>query len=207
MNFDDVLKSIISAVIALVVPAALKGFLPEGEKDSTLPWLKWLVAGFVGGALGGLASGLFSLMGLSAANPSVTTLLSTGLGNWAVFGVALGSLQWIALRGYRPVGTWFIFASMLGWMLFVLGGAWGWIVSGIAIGLLQYLALTKWQGAFWWIIANAIAWLIAGWAGIIVGTLILAANPILAWIVGWGVVGLVGAIILLAPLGQLKAKT
>jgi hypothetical protein len=34
----------------------------------------------------------------------------------------------------------------------------------------------------------------------------LAWNLILAWIIGWGLVGLVGAIILLAPLSRLKEK-
>src|SRR3990172_4753049 len=190
MQPEDIIKAIVGAIIGFVVPAALKQFWPEPEPEESLPWFKWCIAGFVGGALGGLASGILGIMGAGGA----------GFGNWAVFGVAVGLLQWFALRGYRPVGTWFILASMVGWTLFIFGGEWGWVVSGVAIGLLQYLSLTNWKGAGWWIVANAIAWPIAGWAGIAVGTPLLGPNPVLGWIIGWGVVGLVGAIILLAPL-------
>jgi hypothetical protein len=154
------------------------------------------VAGFVGGALGGIASALLGPIGWSAA----------GIGNWAVFGVAIGLFQWLALRGYRSVGTWFVVASTLGWMLFLLGGAWGWVVAGVAVGLMQYFSLTPWKGAGWWIVANPIAWLVAGWAGIAVGTPLLGSNPALAWVAGWGVVGLVGAIILLLPLSRLAEQ-
>lgn len=56
MGFEDVVTAIISAVIAFVVPTALKQFWPEPEQVDALPWLKWCVAGFVGGALGGIVS-------------------------------------------------------------------------------------------------------------------------------------------------------
>ena len=193
MGADEIIKAIISAIIAIVVPAALKNFWPATTQETSLPWLKWSVAGLVGGALGGAMSGA---MGLVAA----------GVGNWAVFGLSMGLLQWFALRGYRPTAIWFILASVVGWMLFNLGGAWGWVVSGVAVGLLQYLGLTQWKGAGWWILGNIIAWPIAGWAGIVVGTPLFKSNPILAWVLGWGVVGLVGALILLAPLAALKER-
>jgi hypothetical protein len=193
MGIDEIIKAVISAVIAIVVPSVLKQFLPKITTDKTLPWFKWCVAGFVGGALGGIASGTMGLVG-------------GGIGNWAAFGVAIGLLQWFVLRSYRPVEMWFVFASLVGWMLFILGGEWGWIVSGVAVGLLQYLGLTKWQGAGWWILGNTLAWPIAGKVGIAVGLLLIGLNPILAWIIGWGVVGLVGAFILIVPLSRLKEK-
>ena len=193
MGINEILKTVISAVIAVVVPAALKQFLPEAKREETLPWFQWCVAGFVGGALGGIASGAIGVVG-------------EGIGNWASFGVAIGLLQWFVLRSYRPVAFWFVLASLIGWMLFILGGAWGWIVSGVAIGLLQYLGLTQWKGAGWWIPGNIIAWPIAGLVGIAVGTPLMGSNPFLAWIIGWGVVGLVGAMILIVPLSQLKTK-
>lgn len=196
MTPEDIIKAIVSAAIGFLVPAALKQFWPEPEPEDSLPWFKWCVAGFIGGALGGLVSGILSLMGAGGG----------GLGNWAAFGVAVGLLQWFALRGYRSVGTWFILASMLGWTLFILGGLWGWVVSGVAVGLLQYLSLTNWKRAGLWIVFNAFAWPIAGWVGITVGGPFLAANPALVWIVGWGIVGLVGAMILLVPLALLAEK-
>jgi hypothetical protein len=104
------------------------------------------------------------------------------------------------------VETWVIFASMIGWTLFPLGGAWGWIVSGLAVGVLQYLGLAHWKGAEWWIVANPVAWSIAGMIGVAAGSLLLSANPVLAWIFGWGVVGLAGAAMLLLPLSQLEER-
>ena len=191
---EEIIIAIISAVIAFVVPTVLKQFWPEPEQVDSLPWLKWCVAGFVGGALGGIASGLMGSVG-------------GGVGNWAAFGVSIGLMQWFALRGYRSVGMWFIFASMLGWMLFVVGGPQiGWIVAGIAVGLMQYLVLAQCKGSVWWIVANPIAWPIAGVVGYGVGLLLLGSNPILAWVVGWGVVGLVGAALLLWPLSRLQEK-
>jgi hypothetical protein len=190
---EDIIKAIIGAIIGVVVPAALKQFLPEPKQETSLPWFKWCVAGFVGGALGGLASGLLGFIGAGAG----------GFGNWAVFGAAIGLLQWYALRGYREVGIWFVLASVIAWTLFNLGGAWGWAVSGLAVGLLQYLSLTNWKGAGWWILGNPIAWPIAGGVGLLIGMPLMPANPALGWIIGWGVAGLAGAVILLLPLSRL----
>jgi len=192
----EIIKAVIGAVVGVVVPAALKQFLPEPKEETSLPWFKWCVAGFVGGALGGLASGILGITGTGAG----------GFGNWAVFGAAIGLLQWFALRGYRAVGTWFVLASVIGWTLFIFGGAWGWVVSGLAVGLLQYLSLTNWKGAGWWILGNPIAWPIAGWIGLMVGMPLMPSNPVVAWLIGWGVAGLVGAVILLVPLSRLMEK-
>ncbi|RLD06052.1 MAG: hypothetical protein DRI56_08645 [Chloroflexota bacterium] len=194
MTPEQIIKSVVSAIIAFVIPTALKKFWPETEKVEKLPWLKWCIAGFIGGALGGIGSGLM------APTPE-------GIGNWAVYGAALGIFQWYALRGYRSVGVWFIFASMLGWMLFPFGGpVWGWVVAGLFIGVFQSLTLSGTKNVFWWIPANIIAWALAGLVGYQVGLLIIGTNPVLAWVIGWGVVGLVGNIILLYPLKMLKEK-
>jgi hypothetical protein len=160
-----------------------------------VPWFAWVVAGFIGGAMGGIASGILGAAG-------------GGVGNWAAFGTSVGLFQWLALRGFRPVGIWFVFASAVGWTMFVLGEGLfpggGWIVAGTAVGILQSLSLARWGGAFWWIPGNAISWPIAGWAGILIGVPIVQDSPVLGWIVGWGVAGLVGAVLLLAPLAMLR---
>lgn len=190
---EEIIKAGVSGILAVAVPSAIKQFLPEPNLSEDFPWLPWSVAGLVGGALGGIASGVAGVIG-------------GGIGNWAIVGTALGLLQWFVLRSYRPVAIWFIVASLIGWMLFPAGGAWGWVVSGVAVGLLQYLGLTKWKGAGWWILGNCVAWPLAGWTGLLIGLPIMATNPVLGWIVGWGVAGLAGAVILLAPLSQLKPK-
>lgn len=197
MNAEELVTTIVSAAIAVIVPSAIKQFWPEPEPSDSVPWLTWAVGGFVGGALGGLLSGILGAAG-------------AGVGNWAAFGMAIGLMQWFALRGYRPVGIWFIVASTLGWTFFTLGGPlgsiWGWIIAGAAVGILQSLSLGHGTSAVWWIVVNPIAWVLAGWAGIVVGTPLMQATPVLGWIVGWGVAGLVGALILIVPLTRLQAR-
>ena len=52
----------------------------------------------------------------------------------------------------------------------------------------------------------SVAGLVGGALGIVIGAPLLKDSPVPAWIVGWGVVGLVGAVILLAPSTKLKAR-
>jgi hypothetical protein len=101
---------------------------------------------------------------------------------------------------------------MLGWTIAMYGQIWAgltgaFIVAGIAVGLLQFFSMTKYTGAGWWFLGNLIAWPIAGTVGFFVGAVVTPMIGFeLAWIVGWGVVGLVGAIILIVPLSRLKPK-
>ncbi len=192
---NDILKMVISGILSVVIPAAAKQFFPAPKEETSLPWLRWCICGFIGGALGGLASGLVGFANVGGPG---------GVGNWAVLGASIGLLQWFALRGYREVGTWFPLASLAGWAFFPLGGNLGWFVAGLAVGLLQYLSLSRSRGSFWWIPANTIIWFFAGWAGIFFGMPVVAINPPLGWIFGWGIVGLVGAILLIIPLALMK---
>lgn len=191
---ETIIESIISVIIGIVTPQVLKNLLGDPDPVESLPWLKWSVANFVGGALSGVANLIVGLWGY-------------GVGNWAIVGVSLGIAQWYAFRGYRgyhSVNTWFVLASAIGWMLFNLGG---WIVAGVAVGLMQYLSLTRYKGAGWWILGNAIAWPIAGWiaTAIVVPTLGGLEFP-LALVVLGGITGLLGAVLLLWPLSQLTQK-
>jgi hypothetical protein len=79
-------------------------------------------------------------------------------------------------------------------------------VARLVNGILQSLSLARWRRAFWWIPANAIAWFVAGLAGLLVQALLLPATTALGWIVDSDVVGLVGALVLLVPLSELKAR-
>lgn len=194
MSIEEILKAVISAAIAFIVPKILQ--VREPEPVDTLPWFKWCVAGLVGGVLGAVASALLGFMGLAG----------RGLGTWAILGLVLGLFQWLALRGYRTVGTWFVLASTLGWMFFLLHPVWGWVSAGLAVGLLQYLSLSKWKGAAWWIVANLIAWPIAGGIGMAILTSLSASDPGLAWVVSAGITGLVGALLLLMPLSRLAEE-
>ena len=196
MDFGDILKAVVSAVIAYTVPKILAKAGKTIDPDAQVPWLSWSIAGLIGGAAGGIASGLFGMFDLGL----------EGFGNWAGYGAALGLAQWFVLHNYREVGAWWPVASTLGWMAFNFGGPWGgWVVAGLLIGLLQYISLQKYKGAGGWIFANLIAWPIAGGIGYLVGLAVLPFSFELAWVIGWGIVGLAGNILLIAPLGRLSS--
>lgn len=202
MTFEEILAAVGSAVIAFIVPRILKQAEKEILADDAVPWLGWSLAGLIGGAVGGIGSGVLAWFGWGL----------EGFGNWAIFGAALGLAQWFALGNYRPVGAWFPLASMLGWMIAMFGQLEGdltgaFIVAGIVVGLLQFFSMTKYAGSGWWFLGNLIAWPVAGTVGFFVGAVVTPMIGFeLAWIAGWSVVGLVGAIILIAPLSRLKPK-
>lgn len=193
MTINEIIKAVISGVIAFTVPVFLKKLLPEPEKVTTLPWLKWCVAGFIGGVLGAVASFFIGPEG-------------KGFGNWAAYGTAIGLFQWLALRGYRKVGTWFVLASMIGWIFAMIGGYLGLIAVGIAVGLLQYMGLTKYKGAFWWIIFNPIAWFVSGSICLQLHGALINTHLILGTLLEFGLGGLLGTAILLFPLSRLAGE-
>ncbi len=191
---DEIIKMLASAVIAYVVPKALSGIeeavKPVGETERNLPWAQWLAACFIGGAFGGALSGAIG---------------EQGAGNWAVYGAAIGVMQWFALRGYLPVGGWWALASALGWAsapLFVFTPFGGCFV-GLAVGVLQIVGL-KAKGLLWWVGGNAVAW---GAAGILTPPLAKfiggAFGFALGWIIGWGIIAAISALFLLLPLARL----
>ncbi len=194
---DELIEMIASAVIAYIVPKALgnisKAFNPVGSSERSLPWIQWLIACFIGGAFGG---------GVSAA------IGDQGLGNWAVYGAAIGIMQWFALRTYLPIGGWWAVGSALGWastpfFYSIPFGAGGFFV-GFLIGILQVAGL-KARGQGWWIAGNVIAW---GVAGILLPLLTEPVGSIfgstaLGWIVGWGIIATIGALLLLPFLSRL----
>ncbi len=196
---DELTKMIAGAAISYIVPKALgnigKTFTPAGNSERTLPTVQWLIAAFIGGALGGAISGAVG---------------NQGAGNWALYGAALGIMQWFALRAYLPVGGWWALASTLGWSsaaLFV-GNPLGGFFVGLAIGILQIIGLNA-KGIGYWIGGNALAW------GVAALLLPLLVNPIgsafgfnaLGWMIGWGVIATIGAGILLYFLAKLEPKT
>ena len=194
---DELTKMIASAVVAYVVPKALGGigktFTPAGSSERTLPSVQWLLASFIGGALGGALSGAIG---------------NQGAGNWALYGAALGIMQWFALRAYLPVGGWWALASALGWSsaaLFV-GNPLGGFFVGLVIGVLQIIGL-KAKGIVWWIGGNVLAW---GLAALLLPLLVepigAAFGPILGWMIGWGMIATIGAAILLFFLARLEPK-
>ncbi|OQY29022.1 MAG: hypothetical protein B6243_11585 [Anaerolineaceae bacterium 4572_5.2] len=193
---DEITKAIVSAVIAYVIPRALGGvgktFTPAGSAKRDLPWVQWIIASFIGGALGGAFSGAIG---------------NQGFGNWAVYGAAIGIMQWFALRAYLPVGGWWALASAIGWAFVPFGGPFGGVLAGLIIGILQTIGL-KAEGKGWWIGGNALAWGLTSVIGLyLVEPIGSAFGFILGWIIGWGVIALIGSILLLLPLARLTPKT
>ena len=195
---DELTKMIASAVVAYIVPKALSGigktFTPTDSSERKLPWVQWLIASFIGGAFGGALSGAIG---------------NQGFGNWAVYGAAIGIMQWFALRAYLPVGGWWAVASALGWATASLfaGNPLGGFFVGLTIGILQIIGLNA-KGLGWWIGGNALAW---GVAAILLPLLIEPVGStfgfILGWMIGWGIIATIGAALLLLPLARLEPKT
>jgi hypothetical protein len=202
MPFEEIVATIGIALVSAIVPRIIK----QAEKGiaslDSVPWLNWILAGLVGGALGGIASGLLGLIPLGLG----------GFGNWAVYGAALGLLQWFVLGDYRPVSPWWPLVTTAAWTLAavgeILGGlVFAFILAGIMVGVFQFFLLKEYPNAGVWIIGNLLAWPIAGATGYLVGTLITPAIGFeWAWVVSWAEVGLFGAIILIMPLSRLKRK-
>jgi hypothetical protein len=195
MTIEEILAAIVSAAIAYAVPKILGKAREDLIPNPTTPWFGWCLAGLFGGAIGGIASALLGFIDMGF----------EGFGNWAVYGAALGMTQWFVLRGYHPVNAWYPLGSTLGWMTFNFGGPLGgWFVAAIVVGVLQFFSLRNLKESGWWIPANFIAWPIAGAIGFVVGTLLTPTDFSLAWVIGWGTVGLVGNTILVVPLAKLR---
>ena len=189
---EDALKLIVSGVIAYVLPRALadigKAFTPSQEKKP-LPWVPWVIASFIGGALGGAFSGAMG---------------EHGFGNWAVYGATLGIMQWLALREYLPIGKWWAVASTIGWAIAfpLTGNPFGGFLVGLAIGILQMVG-SKVDGKIWWIGGNALAWGLVALLLPILAGMVASFGPFLGWVIGWGLVALIGALLLIFPLARL----
>ena len=192
---DEITKMVVGAVIAYIVPRALGGISkPTDSSERSVPWVQWLIASFIGGALGGALSGAMG---------------DQGFGNWALYGAAIGIMQWLALRAYLPVSGWWAVASAVGWAStpFFAFTPFGGFFVGLAIGILQIIAL-KASGKGWWIGGNALAWGVAGLLlpglAFIIGSIFEFA---LGWIIGWGSIAAIGALLLLLPLSRLTPTT
>ncbi|OZG72617.1 hypothetical protein BTA51_13895 [Hahella sp. CCB-MM4] len=200
----ELIQAVIGAIIAWIVPKLLDHLLAKGKQESgagtdlvsAFPWTRWCVAHTIAGGVGGFLSGVLGLIGLNTPG---------GVGNWSVFGVAIGIAQWIVLKRYNNFGPFWAVASALGWSVWSIfqaaqaPGYLGWSAVGFAVGILQWVVLRRERNrAYFWVPANVIAWLVAGTLGFAIGMGLLSAQAPFstAWVVGWSAVGLFGSIIL-----------
>lgn len=211
MDLEYVITTIVGVVIAYVVPRVLK----EAEKEIApsgvqVKWFQWCLGNAIGTALGATIGVLVTI--------GIGPLSFGGMVNWAVFGASVGILQWFAVRRYLGVGSGWAVASAAGWAMFALYDALSgksvfspesWIVAGLSVGILQWLSLrlSGTRSSGWWVIANPVAWLVGALIGALyVYPLAVPAGPIVSWIACWGMVGVVGGIILTIPLVRMPMK-
>ncbi len=200
-------KTVLAAVISFLIPLLFKRILPGPDMarqpvtgdDTSFPWGRWIWFLAVAGGLAGIVSGVMGLV-------------LGGVANWAVFGAAIGIVQWFILYRLINLSPWFALASTFGWGTFIFVEPIGhptWAVIGLLVGSLQWLALRgSVKGSFWWIPANALAWFIAGMAGIAIGIILTdMANSAIAWVAGWTVVGGIGASVLSIALNWMWKRT
>jgi hypothetical protein len=124
-------------------------------------WLQWLLASTVGG-----------IVGNSIATSSAKNWAAAG----ALFGVGIGTLQWLVLRRRIPQAAWWIPATTAGGALglavgtdlstkgvFVCGPFSGGVWVGVSTGILQWFVLAgRVSRSGWWVLATILAWGI-GW--------------------------------------------
>ena len=205
MGFIDL---VVGAVVAWGIPKLLDRILAKGRlgAEEGFPWVRWCLFQGLAGGVGGFLSGALGALGLETPG---------GVGNWTVFGVAIGIGQWAALRRYLDVGpSWAVF-SALGWSVWSVfqvarvSPFLGWAVAGLCVGSLQWLMLARVRtGALWWIPANGAGWLVGGSLGWVIGIAMVGSGVPLpvAWVVGWAAVAAIGSVALGAALSRMGPK-
>jgi hypothetical protein len=175
----EILGTIIGAIISWAIPKMLDALLDKSKRElqEGFPWVRWCLGHGIGGGVGGFLSGTLGLLGLETPG---------GLGNWTVFGVAIGICQWAVLRRYLEIGPpWAVFSAVgwSSWSFFQaaqLSPYLGWSAVGLGVGVLQWLILVRVRrGAFWWVPTNTLGWLVGGSLGWVVGQLLLRAGGFL----------------------------
>lgn len=199
------MESIVGAVISWLVSKILD-WLSDPTPRETLPSFRWFFALGFGGAAGGFLSGALGAAGVETPG---------GLGNWTVFGAAIGISQWWVLRGYLGVGPSWAALSALGWSVWSYFQATqapapaGWLVVGLAVGVLQWFSLMqRVRRHILWIPANVLAWPIAGGLGTAFGFFLAGSGvdgPV-AWVLGWACVGAVASLVLGFVLRRMPRK-
>ena len=210
----NLVEPIVGAVISWMVPKILDSVLGRSKREGgtaaganvSFPWVKWSFALALGAGIGGFLSGVIGSLSLQTPGD---------LGNWTVFGVAIGISQWFVLSRYLGLGPFWAVLSALGWSVWSIlqaGGApphVGWVIVGLTVGILQWFMLVRVRRrAIWWVPANVVGWLVAGSVGWVLGLGLLQSGFSLtaAWIMGWAAVGVVGSLFWGFALARMPAK-
>jgi hypothetical protein len=127
-------------------------------------WLQWVLVGTLGWFLG------LALIG------------DVGIG------AAMGIMQWLVLRPQVRQASWWIVASIVGWIIGLVAiavvppeiGALTGIMLGVVFGTAQWFILRRWvDGAGWWIVVSALGWAVGPIFGVLfVGAVVGAVTGI-----------------------------
>jgi hypothetical protein len=143
-------------------------------------WLKWILATttsavVVNFAIQVLASLSYRVVLYSVARTLTSSIfiflyqsLTGGILGALLFGLAVGSAQWLVLRTQIILTSRYILATSLGWGLagILVNYNYIGIVGGIMVGIAQWLVLKrKFFQATWWMIANILGWGLSSFIG------------------------------------------
>ena len=155
--------------------------------------------GAAGGAVGGAVVGLMQWLVLRRQVLQARWWVLASTVGWSLGWAASETVYWLLLLW--PV-LWPIYEAV-GWVLCGPGmmGPAGDVVVGVAVGTMQWLVLRRQvSGAYWWILASAIAWAVGQpLFRVVTIAMIFVLNSWAAFYVGWfvglaGTGALVGAI-------------
>jgi hypothetical protein len=167
------------------------------------------VVGFTaGGAIGGAIARALELpyLGVTSASAAALALTRAAGAACAALGVAVGTTQWLAIRGDLKHVGWWIPATIVGWALAALGvgtlsGIMGGAVTGVGpdLGLLGYvvsaaagiLAIGLLSVVCQWLVLRGRVHRASQWVWGAGATFFLAAVAAFA-VVRWGLVNLIG---------------
>lgn len=176
-----------------------------GQKK-TFSWVKWCMGHFIAAGIAGFWLGLSMVSGLHTPGNIHVNI---------VWGLGIGIAQWAVLRTYLNIGPLWVIITVLGWgtvpicEIVRIPGEIHWFVAGLCVGVLQWLLLRRvCIRTIWWLPTNLFGWFAALSVGTASGFFMLRAqveDPV-AWVLGWGMVGLVGSIILGIPLIFMSPK-
>ena len=176
-------------------------------------WLRWELGNIVGFTAGGAIAGTIArAMGqpyygvVTSASEAVFVATRDAGTALAVWGVAVGTTQWLAIRGELKHVGWWIPATTLGWALAgvvagILSGVMGGAVTDVGpdLGLLGFvvaaavgiLALGLLPVVFQWLVLRGIVRGAGQWLWSAGGAFLVAAVVALA-VVRWGLVNVIG---------------
>ncbi len=154
--------------VGLVVGGAasmlLQGLVLRRQAIGASWWVAASLAGLAVGVAVSMATGLFASVSIGLARAMTVDILMS----CAVFGLSLGTLQWVVLRQRFAHAGWWVVASILGWVVGVPAGR----IVGITVGFPAAMVVSMVAGG---VVGGQVGFVVTVIAGLVVAGAVLGA--------------------------------